>query len=228
MLTAMATPLADTIVGRLTAAFAAAADPDRAPAMAAYMRGRFPFLGIPTPVRRLLGREVLAGLDAPGPPDWRAVGRACWALPEREYQYFGADYACRYAAVGDLGSARHLIVTRSWWDTVDALAARLVGPLVRADPALLRTVDAWAAGDDVWLARAALLHQLRYREHTDANRLFGYCDQLADRPDFFIRKAIGWALREYARTAPAAVRDYVGSRRGRLSGLSVREAVRNL
>ncbi len=222
------TSLADATVGRLTAAFAAAGDPDRARAMAAYMRRQFPVLGIPTPVRRRLGREVLAGLDVPTRPDWRAVVRACWALPEREYQYFGADYACRYAAVGDLDTARCLIVTKSWWDTVDALASRLVGPLVRADPALLPLIDDWAAGEELWLARAALLHQLRYREHTDANRLFGYCDQLAARPDFFLRKAIGWALREYARTEPAAVRDYVESRRGRLSGLSVREALRNL
>ncbi|NEE17192.1 DNA alkylation repair protein, partial [Streptomyces sp. SID7499] len=77
----------------------------------------------------------------------------------------------------------------------------------------------------LWAARTALLHQLRYRETTDADRLFGYCLRRADHPDFFIRKAIGWALREYAKTAPVAVRDFVGGAGARLSPLSVREAL---
>ena len=89
-------------------------------------------------------------------------------------------------------------------------------------------MDGWATGDDIWLVRTAILHQLTYKEATDAKRLFHYCTLQAGHRDFFIRKAIGWALREYAKTDPAAVRTYVHAHQSRLSTLSVREALRNL
>jgi 3-methyladenine DNA glycosylase AlkD len=121
-----------------------------------------------------------------------------------------------------------LISTKSWWDTVDALAAGVVGSLVRRHPELRSTMDEWLAGDDLWLTRTAILHQLNHREATDAAWLFAACAARADHRDFFIRKAIGWALRQYARTDPDAVRAFVAAHRDRLSGLSVREALRHL
>ena len=127
-----------------------------------------------------------------------------------------------------LETVRSLIVTRSWWDTVDTLAANVVGPLVSNHPALRATMDAWSTDDNLWLVRTAILHQLRYRSATDPDRLFRYCDAQAGHGDFFIRKAIGWALREYARTDPDAVRTFVATHRDRLSGLSVREASKHL
>lgn len=226
------TELAATVLDRLTRAYGAAADPGRAAAMAAYMRGQFPFLGIQSPAQRVLAREVLADLPRPTQDDLRAVALRCWELPEREYQYFACTWLRRHARLCSAsfldGTARHLLVTRSWWDTVDALAAHLVGPLVARHPALVSTMDAWAKDDDVWLARTALLHQLRYQHATDADRLFDYCTALAAHRDFFIRKAIGWALREYAKTDPTAVRSYVRAHRSQLSPLSVREALKNL
>jgi 3-methyladenine DNA glycosylase AlkD len=89
-------------------------------------------------------------------------------------------------------------------------------------------MDAWSGDEDIWLVRTAILHQLAYREATDANRLFSYCTAQAAHGDFFVRKAIGWALREYAKTAPDAVRAYLRAHESRLSGLSVREALKNL
>ncbi|WP_327685331.1 DNA alkylation repair protein [Streptomyces sp. NBC_00467] len=223
--------LADTVMERLTALYPTGADPVRAAGAAAYMKGVAPFLGIYTAERRVLSRTVLAGLPAPDETDCTAIALRCWALPEREYAYFAADYLRRHVlrcSSGLLPVVRRLVTTVSWWDTVDALAAHVVGPLVAADPALRTDMDAWIDDADLWVARTALLHQLRYKDSTDTERLFGYCLRRADHPDFFIRKAIGWCLREYAKTDPDAVREFVDSARERLSPLSVREALKNL
>jgi 3-methyladenine DNA glycosylase AlkD len=223
--------LAGTVLARLTEVFEGARDDERAKAMTRYMRDRFPFLGIPAPRQRLLAREVTAGLPRPAEDDLRAVALGCWRLPEREYQYFGLAYLRRYvrvASAGFLGTARELVTGRPWWDTVDALAANVVGPLALRHRSLATTLDGWAVDSDLWVVRTALLHQLHYREDTDAERLFRYCSEQSRHRDFFVRKAIGWALREYAKTDPAAVRRYVAAHRGLLSPLSVREALKNL
>lgn len=228
---AQSTPLADDIMDRLVGAFEEARDPTRAVPMAAYMRDQFPFLGIPSPAQKALTRQVLAGLSRPSEADLRAVALACWERPQREYQYFACGWLRRHARICGadfVTTARHLIVTKSWWDTVDTLAAHLVGPLVAQHPQLVSTTDAWVLSDDRWLVRAAILHQLTCKEATDAKRLFRYCAAQAGHPDFFVRKAIGWALREYARTDPAAVRTFVATHHSRLAALSVREALKNL
>ncbi|MFB7258920.1 DNA alkylation repair protein [Streptomyces nojiriensis] len=223
--------LADTLLERLTGAYAAAADPVRARDMAAYMKDVAPFLGIPAPLRRDLSKTVTKNTPKPSEADCAALALRCWLLPEREYQYFAVDYLRRHAArcsSGFLPVVRHLIVTVPWWDTVDLLAAHTVGPLVAADPALAAVMDEWIEDESLWLARTALLHQLRFKSATDAGRLFAYCRRRAGHPDFFVRKAIGWALREYAKTDPEAVRAFVESERGSLAPLSVREALKNL
>ncbi|MEU6251959.1 DNA alkylation repair protein [Streptomyces sp. NPDC047043] len=223
--------LADTVLERLTATYAAAADPGRAAPMRAYMKDVAPFLGLTTPVRRALSRTVVEGLPRPDEVDCTAIALRCWQLPEREYHYFAVDYLRRHARAcssGFLPVARHLVTTVSWWDTVDALAAHTVGALVTADPKLTADMDRWIVDDDLWVARTALLHQLRYKERTDTERLFGYCLRQSAHPDFFIRKAIGWCLREYAKTDPEAVRAFLARERGRFAPLSVREALKNI
>jgi 3-methyladenine DNA glycosylase AlkD len=220
----------DAVITRLLGEYGAAADPARADAMAAYMRHRFPFLGIPTPQRRALSRKVLASLSTPDEAELLAVAEACWSLEQREYQYFGTDLLVRHAArltPGSLTVLERLITTKSWWDTVDTLASRVVGPVVARHPGRVATTDAWIVTSDVWLIRTALLHQLRYGAATDSERLFRYCLTQAGHRDFFVRKAIGWALREYTRTDSEAVRRFVEEHRGRLSALSVREALRH-
>ncbi|MFD4572444.1 DNA alkylation repair protein [Streptomyces sp. NPDC058417] len=224
-------PLADTVLARLTAAYPTAADPERAAAMRAYMKDVGPFLGLPTPERRALSRTVLAGTPRPDEADCAAIALSCWALPEREYRYFAVDYVRRHVgrcSAGFLPVARRLITTDPWWDTVDLLAAHVVGPLVAADPRLVAEMDAWIGDDDLWVARTALLHQLGYKERTDADRLFAYCLRQSGHPDFFIRKAIGWTLRQYARTDPEAVRAFLARERGRFAPLSVREALKHV
>ncbi|MFI9612550.1 DNA alkylation repair protein [Streptomyces sp. NPDC052023] len=224
-------PLADTLMQRLTATYSAAADPARAAPMQAYMKDVAPFLGLATPVRRALSRTVVEGTPRPDETDCTAVALRCWQLPEREFHYFAVDYLRRHVSrcsSGFLPVARHLVTTVPWWDTVDLLAAHVVGPLVAADAGLKADMDAWIADDDLWVARTALLHQLRYKERTDTERLFAYCLRQSGHPDFFIRKAIGWCLREYAKTDPDAVRAFLARESGRLAPLSVREALKNI
>ena len=110
---------------------------------------------------------------------------------------------------------------------MDALAP-VIGDVVARDRSLVAIMDQWINADDFWLRRVAILHQLAWKAETDEQRLFHYCLQCAHEPEFFIRKAIGWALRQYARTAPEAVRRFVEQNRDRLSSLSIREATKHL
>jgi 3-methyladenine DNA glycosylase AlkD len=223
--------VAGEVLDRLVRLYEAAREPERAVRTAAYMRDQFPFLGFSSPAQRALDRMVVAGLPRPTEDDLRAVALACWDLDEREYQYFACGWLRRHInvpAAGFLETARTLITTKSWWDTVDLLATRLVGGLVRRHPSLVTEMDAWSADGNMWLVRTAILHQLHYGTATDTERLFGYCSRQAGHRDFFVRKAIGWALRHYARTDPGAVRRYVAENQERLSPLSVREATKHL
>jgi 3-methyladenine DNA glycosylase AlkD len=224
------------LLAAVAASFRAAADADRAAAQRAYMRDQFPYLGITAPEQRRLAKAVLKGsalrgAAQPTTSDCVTIAQRCWELPEREFRYFAVDYLIanvRRCEASLLTTVRTLITTDSWWDTIDPLASRVVGPLVAADPSLVATMDAWARDENLWIVRTALLHQLHYKAATDEQRLFEYCALQAGHPDFFIRKAIGWALREYAYTAPDAVREFLDRERGNLSPLSVREAAKHL
>jgi len=197
--------------------------------MAAYMRDQFSFVGIATPMRVALQRDVVARFGPLGPDDLTAFASACWARDEREYQYAACWVLRRRVGVLDrqfLRTAQHLITTKSWWDTVDELAAHVVGPIVRADRSQRAVMDRWLADDDIWLARTAILHQLSWKDDTDADWLFDACLRRAADSEFFIRKAIGWALRSFSYVDPAAVEQFVGAHTDELSGLSQREAMK--
>jgi 3-methyladenine DNA glycosylase AlkD len=217
------------LLDRLVAAYEAARDPVAAGPMRKYMRDQFDFLGIPNPVRTTLDREITAGIAPPTEAELAHVAKACWGLPHREYQYFACGYLRKHigrAGPGFIDVAERLITTTSWWDTVDALATRTVGPLVRSHPELVTTMDDWIESENFWLARTALLHQLTYKADSDVERLFRYCHSRAGDREFFIRKAIGWALREYSKTDEAAVRAFVAEMGDNLSGLSRTEALK--
>ena len=221
--------MTEDLVARLTAAYEAARDPAAAEPMRRYMRDQFEFLGIPTPVRTTLDREVTAGLGPPDEPELARAAEACWALPHREYQYFACGYLRKHIGVAEAGFidvAERLITTKAWWDTVDALATRTVGPLVRAHPELVATMDSWIDHDDMWLARTALLHQLTYKGATDVERLFRYCRHRAGDREFFIRKAIGWSLRELTKSEPERVRAFLAEMGDDLSPFSRKEALK--
>ena len=197
--------------------------------MRAYMRDQFPFLGLPTPARAALDRAVLAGVTVVEEADLAAISLACWDLREREYQYFACDVLRRHAArcgPAFIGTTRVLITTKSWWDTVDVLAQHVAGSLVARNPSLVPVMEEWIDSDDIWLARTAILHQNRFKSATDPERLFRFCLRRAADKEFFIRKAIGWALREYSKTDAAAVRAFVDEHADELSGLSRTEALK--
>lgn len=219
------------LVEALVETYSDAADDDRAEQMSSYMRDQFPFHGIQAKQRRELDREVTA--RGPGRPTHHyliKVARDCWSRPQREYQYFAVDYLRKHhrrldASFMELG--RELVVTKSWWDTVDVLAGGVIGPFVRAH-GMAQVMDTWIVADNTWVVRAALLHQLAAKEDTDVERLFTYCLKRADDTDVFVRKAIGWALRQHGRTDPVAVRKFLEVNGDHLSALSVREATRQL
>ncbi len=170
----------------------------------------------------------MAGLPLPSEADVTEAVEGLWALPEREYQYAGCGLVARHIKVcgpGFIAVVGRLVTTKSWWDTVDSLAKNGAGALVLRYPELAGTMDQWMESESMWLRRTAILHQLGFKERTDAERLFRYCSLEAHEHEFFIRKAIGWALREYSKEDPAAVRAFVAAHDAELSGLSKREAL---
>jgi 3-methyladenine DNA glycosylase AlkD len=202
------------------------ADPRRAEGMAAYMKHQFEYLGIATPDRRSACSVLVRTFE--GNPIEAA--HALWREKEREYQYVACDLLRQHASRlgrNDLAQLEVLVQSKSWWDTVDALAP-VFGDIVLRERGLAAHMDQLIEADDFWLRRVAILHQLAWKAETDEQRLFSYCLHCAHEPEFFIRKAIGWALRQYARTKPDAVRLFVEQNRDRLSSLSIREATKHL
>ena len=214
----------------LRADFQRHADAANASAMQAYMKDRFPFFGIKAPERKALWKAHVEAHGLPGMDELPAVARAAFVQPERELHYAAVDLLVQHKrklAPAHLPLLEELITTKSWWDTVDAMATHAVGAVLKRHPASITPWnERWIESGDLWLNRTAILFQNRWKEATDAGLLFANIDRHAAHKDFFIRKAIGWALREYGKTDPHAVVDFVRSRR--LSPLSEREALRNL
>lgn len=207
------------------------ANPHDAVHMAAYMKDHFPFFGIKAGPRRVAVKPIVAASARASADELMGFALECWNEPEREFHHVAVDVLRKrvgHLEPDQLEDLETLITTKSWWDTVDGLAAWVVGPMVTAYPDLVHVMDDWAEDENMWLARSAILHQLGYKTETDAARLFRYAEDLAPHSDFFIRKAIGWALRQYGRTDPAAVRRFVEEHEDALSGLTRREATKHL
>jgi 3-methyladenine DNA glycosylase AlkD len=203
-------------------------DPEKAVSMSAYMRHQFAFLGIPAPLRQASTKAAFSSLGVRKKPLETELVRSLWALSEREYQYTALEYLhlCQ-KKLGEqhLALLETLICSKSWWDTVDSLAP-LVGMVVQRHAHLQEVMDAWAVHPNFWLRRVAILHQLRLKHQTDRQRLFGYIEHNLLDKEFFIRKAIGWSLREYAKTDAGAVLEFV-ELHPELSKLSKREAMKH-
>jgi 3-methyladenine DNA glycosylase AlkD len=206
------------------------ADADRAVGAKAYMRGRFEYIGISTPERRAAVAGLLRGLKPTTGKELRETAEGLWAMREREYQYVAADLLIRYQSVlslDDLPWLLDLAQEKSWWDTVDCIV-KVVGKIVgRSGAKGVRAMDRAVRHKDFWVRRIAVLHQVGWRGDTDTARLFRYAEQLASEKEFFIRKAIGWALRDYAWHDVRAVETFLKSTSAPLSGLTVREARKN-
>lgn len=204
--------------------FREAADPEKAEGMKAYMKHQFEFLGIQKAQRVKLSREFMKRMKAEPTIDWGFVD-ICWALPEREFQYLAMEYLVMKKVLltaEDLPSIKTLIVTKSWWDTVDLLASQLLGQICQAAPELKQeAMIPWSQDENLWIRRSAILFQLKYKEELDPallSQIIGYNQECRE---FFIAKAIGWILREYSKTNPDWVRTFIQGTA--LQPLSVRE-----
>ena len=206
------------------------ADPTRVEGMTAYMRDQFPFLGVRAAGQRDATRVAFRVAGKPAGEDAvvEAVD-ALWSRREREHRYLGCDVVRRWAPNASAAFVHDIarwITNQPWWDTCDPLARRGVGIVVARYPELRSTMDTWLAGDDMWLTRTALLHMGTWKERIDREWVFAACLARADHPDFFVRKAIGWILRDLASVDVEAVRAFVDGPGAVLSGLSRREALK--
>ena len=221
------------LLAQIEGALRPLADAQQAQPMRAYMRDQFAFLGIHAPPCRQALRTL------PGLKDWTApallaLAEVLWVLPEREFQYAAVDLLAKYHRQLDLQSLPPLIALvqrKSWWDSVDALAG-VVGDILLQSRKQGHdgqpTMDSCLVHSNLWVRRVAMLHQLGWKERTDESRLLRYALHLAGEPDFFIRKAIGWALRDYARTRPDVGRAFLAQHGQTFSGLTRREAGKHL
>ncbi len=208
--------------------FRLAANPEKAAPMSAYMRNRFPFLGIATPERRRLSRNFFRGMDQ-GIVEWDFISE-CWRQPEREFQYLAVDYLSKMKAMltaADIPRLRELAVQKSWWDTIDGLNV-VIGDIALRCPGAKAILLEWSTDDNIWLRRISIDHQLMWKEKTDPVLLEQVIVNNLGQEEFFINKAIGWSLRQYSKTDPAWVRGLIERHRGRMAPLSIREASKYL
>jgi 3-methyladenine DNA glycosylase AlkD len=219
----------------LRKALTAIADPARAPGMQAYMKSAMPYLGVSAVPLRQTCREVFKGLSWPDGKAWQAEVLAIWrGATHREERYAavelsGVRAARAFQRMAALPMYEEMIVTGAWWDYVDAIAGQRLCTILENDrDAMKRTMLEWAHGADIWKARSAILCQLHAKEKMDLDLLYACIEPSLASKEFFLRKAIGWALRQYAWTDPDEVRRYVAANEGRLSALSKREALKNI
>ena len=204
--------------------FCAARNDERAAAMSAYMKNQFEFLGIPKPERTALAKDFLRGKKAEKTIDWDFVDQ-CFARPEREFQYLALEYLFLVKArmgLDALPRLERLVAVRSWWDTVDSLSSLLGDILLHFPEARQTEAPVWINCYNIWFRRVSIIFQLKYKAQTDTNLLSRAILRNCTTREFFLNKAIGWALREYSKTDPDWVRDFVAHHK--LNALSVREA----
>src|SRR5690242_3963433 len=223
------------LVTEVRAALRRAADPVKAPQMQAYMKSLMPYRGVSAPEQKALWRKLFGEYPIMPEEEWKRVALDLWrAASYREERYAaialtGLKVYLPYRTIDAMPMFEEMIVTGAWWDFVDAIAGRQMGDVLRAEPRRMKALmRRWSIDPHMWKRRAAILCQLGFKRDTDLDLLYACIEpNLADK-DFFIRKAIGWALRQYAWTDPIEVRGYINSHRTRMSPLSIREATKNI
>ena len=208
--------------------FEAYADPKIAAEQRAYLRDQFLFYGIKTPVRRAMQKPFLVKEYLPPKEALDDLVRHLWKRPQREYHYFAQELVQKYTKQfekNDIQLLEFMVMDNSWWDTVDFIAPKLIGEYFRKFPDRRDSyVKKWLASNNIWLQRSCVIFQLLAKENIDKEFLAHVIDSLLGSKEFFINKAIGWALRDYSRTNPEWVKDFVA--RTDLAPLSKREALK--
>jgi 3-methyladenine DNA glycosylase AlkD len=210
----------------------ALADPAKAAPMAAYMKSDMPFYGVQKKGRSAVLRSLIRSCPAESRDVYESNVLALWSEPHREEKYLALGYARAwkvFITIESMSMYRDLIVEGAWWDLVDEAAVQLVGPVHLGEPSKSEPrVRSWIRSDNLWLRRTSIICQLKHKAATDTALLADACRWNLSDTDFFIRKAIGWALREYAKTAPEWVSAFVLSHKNEMAPLSLREATKHL
>jgi 3-methyladenine DNA glycosylase AlkD len=199
--------------------------------MSKYMKGHFHFFGIKSPLRQKIMREWWQGESIKKEYDLKSLISALWKLDEREFQYVALDFGKRFKRLftpESIPFIRKCVTTKSWCDTVDTVASHFTGVVIYQYPKTGKVMDKWIDDENMWIRRTAILHQLNFKERTNEDRLFCYCEKRMHESEFFIRKAIGWALRQYSYVDGNAVLQFVKDNKSELSTLSKTEALKAL
>ena len=211
------------------------ADPVKAPIMQAYMKSTIPYLGIQTTPLRKAAKAVFSAHKLDSFPEWRDTVLELWrGARYREERYLAIELAGyssyrKFRTLDALPMYEEMITSGAWWDYVDSIASHRLGELLRLYPVEMRRVlRKWAKSEDMWKRRSAILAQLGFKTDTDLELLYDCIRPSIQEKEFFLRKAIGWALRQFAKTDAKEVSRYVAEHEGRLSPLSKREALKNL
>jgi 3-methyladenine DNA glycosylase AlkD len=216
-------------IEQLTALFEEHRNDDNAGPMKKYMKDHFPFLGIKSPLRKELEKQFFKETGILKEEFNKDIVEGLWDKDEREYQYTAITYIGKFIkkmSKDTILLLERLITTKSWWDSVDSIAPQ-VGELARKYPELVEeNINHWSKHDNFWLRRASILFQLKYKNETNEALLYEYMVKNADSKEFFIQKAIGWALREYSKTNPESVKAFIEG--NQLAPLSIREGSKYL
>jgi 3-methyladenine DNA glycosylase AlkD len=223
------------LLAKLRQALRRAADPQKAPAMQAYMKSVMPYHGVSAPLLRQVCKGAFVDEQFASASQWQADVLELWRGARfREERYAalnlaGDKRARPFQSPSTMTMYEELIVTGAWWDYVDDIASHRVGPILRDYPApMRRKMLSWSKSKDLWKRRTAIICQLGFKSETDLELLYACIEPSLQSREFFLQKAIGWALRQYAWTDGTEIRKYVRLNRGRLSGLSYREALKNI
>lgn len=219
------------LIKQLRAAFEENRHSEIAKKQRAYLKNLFPFLGLKKPLRTSLQITIFSKNKIERLEELTSIVKKLWSLDKREYHYAAIDLLKKYKKLLSFESfelLEMLIRKNSWWDSVDLLAANILGHLLLKFPSLKNNMDSWITDKDLWIRRSAILFQLKYRQKTDEEKLFSYCEKRMHEKEFFIRKAIGWVLREYSKTDPEKVLKFLRKNKNSLSPLSLREASKYL
>jgi len=227
--------MSKALIAALRRELAARANPEKAGPMQAYMKSAMPYYGVPTPILRAACREVFAAHPLGSFEEWQSAALTLWRTARHREERYAAIELTGYKlyrahqTLETVTMYEEMIVSGAWWDYVDALAVHRIGPLVAAHPKPMKPLmKSWSRSPDMWKRRSAILCQISFKDKTDLGLLYACIEpNLADK-EFFIRKAIGWALRQYAWTDPDEVERYVAAREDALSALSKREARKNI
>ena len=206
------------------------ANAEKAPGAKAYMLNQFEFFGIPAPQRSTINKAIIKQHLIEDVKQVEVVVKELWKMPEREYQYFAVALFAYYKKLWKPSSIKlmeYCITHKSWWDSVDNIASEWTGPFFKLFPGQKETITAkWNQSSDMWLQRSSIMFQKAYKKETDTELLSRYILNCKDSKEFFIQKAIGWALREYSKTNPQWVTKFV--KQNKLAPLSAREAMKRI